>query len=125
MTMYDPEFEKQFESRKAQYEAAVTNHVCHHCIDFGEDNMCHGHDGEPQCVVIKNLKEIVYIAKSVNSDQIDPYIKVLRDRVCAHCDNSHGEGSSCERRNELECCLDRYFPLILQAIEEAEKNPNS
>lgn len=120
MGMYDPAFEKEFEAKRAVYEAAITRHVCHHCIDFGDDDLCHVKSGKTQCVVIKNLKEIVYISHLVNSTRIDPYVKVLRERICAHCADSHDEGKTCESRKELECCLDRYFPLILQAIEEAE-----
>ena len=120
--MYDPKFEKEFESKKALYETAVTDHVCRHCVDFVDDSMCFGKDGKRQCVVIKNLKEIVYIVRLVKADKVDPYVKVLRERVCSHCTNSHDQGESCEVRKELECCLDRYFPLVLQAIEEAEKD---
>ncbi len=117
--MMDPLFEKEFESKRAQYEAAIRRQVCEHCIDFGEDRACHKPGGAEQCAVIRNLKEIVYIAKAVHANQVSPYVNQLREKVCAHCANSKSDGS-CATREAIECCLDRYLPLVLQAIEDME-----
>lgn len=46
------------------------------------------------------------------------YVTVLRDRVCAHCENS--EGNFCALRLQADCPLDRYFMLIAEAIKEVD-----
>ena len=115
--MYDPKYDKEFETNRPLYEAAIRKHVCEHCVDFGEDSSCHKPGGPEACAVIRNLKEIVYIASQVHSKQVDPYIQVLRERICAHCANSKSDGS-CPVRESIECCLDRYLPLVLTAIED-------
>ncbi len=117
--MFDPKFDREFEANRALYEAAIRKQVCEHCIDFGEDRTCHKPGGVEQCAVIKNLKEIVAIARAVHANQVSPYVQQLREKVCSHCANSKLDGS-CAIREAVECCLDRYLPLVLQAIEDLE-----
>jgi hypothetical protein len=114
--MYDEKFDKKFETNRKLYETAIRQHVCERCVDFGEDSVCHKAGGTEACAVIRNLKEIVYIAKQVHSKKIDPYVQALREKVCSHCANSQKDGS-CKAREEIECCIDRYLPLVLEAIE--------
>ncbi len=117
--MYEKNFEQEFETRKAQYEEAILKNVCAHCIDFGQDSICHKSGGRETCAVIRNLKELVYIAKSIHSKQVSSYVHTLREKVCSHCASSRPNGS-CPNREEIECCVDRYLPLILQAIESID-----
>ena len=117
--MYDTMFDKEFEANRKWYEAAIRNYVCARCVDFGEDSVCHKPGGGEACAVIRHLKEIVYIAKQVHSKKVDPYVQALREKVCSHCENSQKDGS-CKEREEIECCIDRYLPLVLQAIEDSD-----
>jgi hypothetical protein len=53
---------------------------------------------------------------SVKSDTMEPYIDALRKNVCAHCKHQSPDGT-CMFRSNIDCGLDRYFPLIVEAIE--------
>jgi hypothetical protein len=48
-----------------------------------------------------------------------PYEEELRKRVCFHCKNQTSDGR-CSLRENVECTLDRYFPLIVEVIEETQ-----
>ncbi|MBI5645690.1 MAG: hypothetical protein HY962_02060 [Ignavibacteriae bacterium] len=62
------------------------------------------------------LPQIVDVATSVSSDKIDDYVSALRDTVCRVC-RPDGE-QLCSVRDSHVCGLDRYFVLILEAIEQ-------
>jgi hypothetical protein len=112
-------FEKHFKEHRALYEKAVRKHVCEHCVDFGADQACHKTGGVERCAVTRTLKEIVCIASAVHANKMTPYIQVLREKVCSHCANSKANGR-CETREAIECCLDRYLPLVLDAVEDVQ-----
>ena len=70
-----------------------------------------------QCQVRRFLPEIVNIINTTQSDSIEPYVNALRKTVCVKCEHAKPDGS-CEERRKIDCCLDRYFPLVVEAIEE-------
>ncbi|OGW90991.1 MAG: hypothetical protein A3D28_01820 [Omnitrophica bacterium RIFCSPHIGHO2_02_FULL_63_14] len=121
--MRDPGFERHFEKYKPLYEKAVHDFVCVKCEDFGEDLLCHSKDPAHTCSIIRNLKPIVEIARAVKSSKLDPYIEELRREVCVHCENQKPDGT-CPVRDDIECCLNRYLPLVLDAVEAVEKQIN-
>lgn len=101
------------------YEEALMRHVCSHCIDFGEDGICHSLDPEG-CAVFRFLPEMVAIAGRLNEAKIEPYIEAVRKEICMKCRGGNREGK-CPLRDTLDCGLDRYLPLILEAIEEVNE----
>jgi len=64
------------------------------------------------------MPQIVQAIQEVRSDKVGDYLASLRENVCADC-HEDKEGI-CNVRHEIECALDRYFPLIIDAIEEAD-----
>jgi hypothetical protein len=52
----------------------------------------------------------------VDSPLMEGYVTMLRDKVCAVCEQSE-EGIFALRR-KADCALDRYFMLVAEAIEE-------
>ncbi len=46
---------------------------------------------------------------------MEPYVEVLRTNVCSRCD-FHSPDGSCEKRDKLECALDRYYPLVIEKV---------
>ncbi len=107
-----PELEK--------YWQVVQNVVCRVCIDsdpFG-NGVCRVSE-DSMCAVKMYFPKIVNIVLSVKSDKMDDYIIALRENVCKECRET--PDGVCELRNSVECALDRYYPLIVQAIESVNK----
>jgi hypothetical protein len=100
------------------YRQAVRWKVCAHCIDLGEDGRC-TLTGDRQCGVELYLDKIVEVVHSIESTRIQDYVNALRERVCAQCKNQNPDGT-CRVRRDLDCGLDRYFALVVEAIEEAD-----
>jgi hypothetical protein len=56
--------------------------------------------------------------QSVNSNDIHQYIEAIRRNVCSVCQEQAQDGS-CEVRQQVQCALDAYLLLVVDAIEEA------
>ena len=110
-----PDIEKIYKKHEAQFRAAVRKAVCEHCIDFGEDGSCKTHDKEG-CAVFRYLPELVQIALMLHERSVEPYVAAVRQHVCSGCQNSAGSGR-CELRESLDCGLNRYLPIVLEAVE--------
>ena len=109
-----------FIRNRVLYEEAVRKYVCEHCEDMGEDGECHTRDPEG-CGVFRNLSELIRIAHGLHERTIEPYVKAVREHVCSQCKNATASGEKCDIRGQLDCGLDRYLPLVIDAIEEADR----
>ena len=106
-------------AQETQYWKLIEEKVCSHCIDADR----HGHcrlGGEEECAVKRFFPGILGVIESVSSDSMEPYEAALRRSICTSCVHQSPEGV-CSVRDEVECALDRYFPMIVEAIEEARK----
>ena len=103
-----------------RYREAIRRKVCEHCIDLDEKGRC-TLTGDERCGVELHLEKIVDVVHSVRSTNLGDYVRVLRERVCASCKNQNPDGT-CRLRGEADCGLDRYFALVVEAIEEADLN---
>jgi hypothetical protein len=101
-----------------RYLQAIRRRVCARCIDTDEKGNCMLHFDEI-CAVEEHLPEIVKTIQRVSSDKVEDYVTELRTNVCAQCKNQAEDGT-CLVRNNIDCGLDRYFPLIIQAVEEVD-----
>ena len=99
-----------------RYWQAVRHKVCAHCIDSDGYGNCRL-SGEAECGLKFHFPRIVETVLSVRSDKLGPYLEALRSNVCANCKHQSPDGT-CTFRGNLDCGLDRYFPLIVEAIEE-------
>lgn len=108
-----------FLKHRALYEAAVQKLVCSNCIDLGEDGVCHTKD-DKSCAIFRKLPEIVEVALELHEKNLKPYVKAVRDHVCSECGNSNPSGK-CPVRELADCGLDRYLPLVIDAVEEVER----
>lgn len=96
------------------YLNAIKEKVCKHCIDAGSDGTCRIAT-DKICTIEANYDRIVRAVLSTRSDRYEDYIASLRSHVCDNC--RYGEPDDCDDRNEVECPLDRYYPLVVDAIE--------
>ena len=99
-----------------QYQEAIRLKVCARCIDGDGHGNCRL-DPSANCPLLEYLPLIVSAVSRVNSNRVEDYVAELRGIVCAQCVHESADGT-CVRRKEVECALDRYFPLVIQAIEE-------
>ncbi len=95
---------------------AIRSRVCRGCIDSDGHGNCMI-SSAADCTITRFFPQIVSAVRSVSSPFMEPYEAELRKRVCSECVHQSRDGS-CAVRNDVECALDRYFPLIVQAIEE-------
>jgi len=101
-----------------EYLEAIRRRVCAVCIDADEHGVCQlGPEGT--CPVERFLPEVIGVVNEVQSDQIEDYVAVLRDRICAFCQQTP-EGL-CALRLKADCALDRYFVLVAEAIDEVQR----
>lgn len=98
------------------YWEVVQQRVCAKCIDRGSDGNCrlNGHEG---CGLTLHFPKVVKTVLSINSGKLESYIQALRLNVCLSCTHQSSDGI-CLLRGNLDCGLDRYFPLVIDAVEE-------
>ena len=92
--------------------------VCHKCIDSdGKGNCLLSRDTE--CAMKLFFPQIVEAVRSTYSTSMETYERALREKVCSVCAHQTHDGI-CSLRNDVECALDRYFPLLVQRIESLD-----
>lgn len=105
--------------RLEQYWDAVQRTVCRKCVDSDAKGNCRL-TGEEECGLRLHFPKIVDTVLSVEADTLDPYIEALRRNVCAYCRHQSPDGT-CMFRGRADCGLDRYFPMIVEAVEEVRR----
>ena len=101
-----------------EYWSMMQAKICAKCVDGDGGGGCriaHGHD----CALRKYFPQILEVIGSSYSHSIEPYERKLRNKVCGICIHQ-SPGGVCSLREEVDCALDRYFPMIVQVIEEAQ-----
>lgn len=101
-----------------EYWEALQARICVKCADGDGDGGCRI-ASDRTCAIRTHFPRIIESVNSVYSASIEPYEEQLRKRVCGVCEHQSAEGT-CHLRNDVECALDRYFPLIVQVIEETQ-----
>ncbi len=99
------------------YWSAVRSTVCAHCIDSDGNANCRLEPGM-DCALRVHFPAVVDVVLSTSGDSLLPYMKALRERICTVCENQ-GTNGACKVRDEIACGLDRHFPLVVDAIEQA------
>ena len=100
-----------------KYREEILGRLCPKCIDGdGQGNCLLAHEAE--CVIRQFFPQVVEAIRSVYSTSMDLYEAALRDKVCSACVQSHG--GTCALRDDVECALDRYFPMVVQTVEELD-----
>ena len=107
------------EARLEEYQEVVGRAVRGACIDRTEDGRCAPPEGR-RCALELNLPGIILAVKAVKSDRLDEYADSIRDNVCAHCINQDVHGD-CRFRKQLDCCLDNFLSLVVDAIEDVDR----
>jgi hypothetical protein len=101
----------------ADLEAIVRTKICGVCSDRTIDGQC-GLEDSSACALFALFPLVAKAIQSTDSVDIRDYIQAIRSQVCSVCVNQAQDGS-CETRRQVQCALDAYLVLIVEAIEEA------
>ena len=104
----------QAEARYRAYWHAIQKHVCGVCLDQADDGGC----GLTRrvCALQAHLPRLVQVLTAVQSTRMDEYEAAVRAEICAGCSGQDAEGR-CGLREEANCALYAYLPLVLEAVE--------
>ncbi|HXM39928.1 MAG TPA: hypothetical protein VN924_01675 [Bryobacteraceae bacterium] len=105
------------DSTLAELEGLVRNRICGVCSDRRMDGTC-GLEEPGQCALFRLFPQVAEAIQATHSDNIEDYIDAIRRNVCTVCTAQDGDGS-CAPRREVQCALDAYLLLVVEAIEEA------
>jgi hypothetical protein len=89
---------------------------CRICVDH-VNGKC-GLADPNRCVLKAQFARVVDVVASVRDDSFPPYVVALRENVCAECEHALS-GGRCITRDNVDCALDRYYPIIIGTIEES------
>jgi hypothetical protein len=101
-----------------QYWKALQERVCSKCIDGDGAGGCRIAP-ERECALKLYLPQILEAVGSIYGNTMQPYEEQLRNKVCGTCIH-HSPDGSCHLRDDVECALDRYYPMIVSVIEETQ-----
>jgi hypothetical protein len=100
----------------------LRSRICPSCVRYTADHQCSLPADRP-CVIFEALPTIAGVVQTVSSDRIDPYIDRIREDLCSVChEDEHGR---CPLRDNLDCALDCYLPLVVDEIEAAMSRSRS
>ena len=100
-----------------ELEAIVRNRICGVCTERTTEGQC-GLESPSNCALFRLFPQVAQAIQSVKSDDIHQYIDAIRSNVCSVC-QEQGRDGSCEVRQQVQCALDAYLLLVVDAIEEA------
>jgi hypothetical protein len=100
-----------------ELESIVRNRICGVCTDRNAEGNC-GLENPGDCALFRLFPQVALAIQSTTSDNIEDYIRSIRENVCSICQHQDAEGN-CETRRLVACALDAYLLLIVEAIEEA------
>jgi len=98
-------------------EKILRTQVCSVCTDRLEDGNC-GLEDPGDCALFRMLPQTARAIQATDSDDIQDYVRAIRENVCLICRDALPDGS-CETREQVRCALDAYLVLVVGALEEA------
>ncbi len=101
------------------YMRAIKKRVCAVCEEQTTEGTC-GLPLGAVCPIELYLPKIVDVVHGVSSINMKDYVEALRNSVCASCPNQNPDGA-CLFRSKADCGLNRYFSLVVDAIEEVDE----
>jgi hypothetical protein len=101
----------------AELEVIVRNRICKVCTSRTINGDC-GLENPSSCALFQLFPQVAKAIQSVDSDDIQQYVDAIRRQVCPVCVDQDPAGN-CETRQQVQCALDAYLLLVVDAIEEA------
>ena len=101
--------------RYTAYRDAIRRRVCTPCLDGHGDGTC-GLSGRT-CALDVHLPRIIEAILAVESRRMDAFVAAIEAQICTTC-ASHGPGPECLLRDQGDCALATYLPLVVDAVAE-------
>lgn len=101
-----------------KYLRAIRQNICSICADSNDRGKCTLND-EEVCALETYLPRIVDIVHSIDSQELQDYVDALRKEICSEC-RAQEDNGYCYLREDVNCSLDRYFPLIVETIQKTD-----
>ena len=100
-----------------ELETIVRERICNVCSDRTVEGEC-GLEDPNSCALFRLFPQVAIAVQSTDSNDIRDYIRAIREEVCSICIEQNLEGE-CESRKQVQCALDAYLLLVVDALEEA------
>jgi hypothetical protein len=100
-----------------ELEMIVRKRICGVCTDRNDDKTC-GLEEPGKCSLFRMFPLVARAIQGTDSNDIQDYIHAIRQQVCSVCALGDPDGG-CEERRRVQCALDAYLVLVVEAIEEA------
>ncbi len=101
-----------------KYIQAIRENICSICVDSDENGVCTLSNKEI-CAVEHHFPKMIDVINNNETESTDELIVLLREQVCAECNSQNTEGN-CNLRDDANCSLDRYFPIIAETIRKVD-----
>ncbi|MGO4885946.1 MAG: hypothetical protein ACLP59_34755 [Bryobacteraceae bacterium] len=101
----------------AELEELVRQRICRVCSDRKMDGTC-GLEDPGECALFRLFPQVAEAIQGTDSDNLEDYIEAIRRHVCTVC-AAQEKDLSCGLREQVQCALDAYLLLVVEAIEEA------
>jgi len=101
------------------YIDAIRKNICAICVDSDESGEC-TLTKEEVCAVEYFLPKILELVHHTKRYDLAGYEKLLREEICSECKASTDK-DNCYLRDDVNCSLDRYFPLIVETIQKVDR----
>lgn len=100
--------------RYRAYWEAIRERVCGVCLDQRDDGSC----GLTRrvCAIESHLPRLAEVLSGIQSTRMDEYEAAVRAEICGSCPEQD-PGGRCALRDDVECALFAYLPLVLEAVE--------
>jgi len=76
-------------------------------------------DPDTDCQIARRAPVLAGLAARAGSETFGGFAGSVEQVICASCEHMGADGR-CLRRERGDCCLNRYLPLVYQALEQAE-----
>lgn len=100
------------------YRDAIAQGVRAICIDRNL-NPRSTVETEANCRIDRFLPQLVELAKAVGPNDLEAFNAAFEKTICLQCGHLDSFGT-CRVREQAECCLYRYLPLLYDAIHRVE-----
>lgn len=101
-----------------EYLAEVKSRICKLCADASDEGLC-AISGSGACMVERHLPKIIQVAYIVESTELRDYVASFREHVCVECQKDGAV--HCSSRDEGLCGMDKYFPLVVEAVDAVNR----
>ena len=96
------------------YREAINQRLHAVCIDRNLDPHSTVNT-EADCRIDRYLPQLVALARLSRRDDLQEFTAGVRRTICSRCGNQDAMGA-CHLRDDTECCLYRYLPLVYDAV---------